>query len=75
MAAISHTAFSNAFSLMKVAVFFINISLKYVGKGPIDNNPALVQIMAWRQTSDKPLSELMLAQFGDAKMPLLASMH
>ena len=26
---------------------FITISLKFVPKGPIDNNPALVQIMAW----------------------------
>ena len=25
--------------------------------GPINNKPALVQIMAWRRTGDKPLSE------------------
>ena len=35
----------------------IKFSLKYVRKGPIDNNPALVQIMAWRRSGDKPLSE------------------
>ena len=35
----------------------IKFSLKYVRKGPIDNNPALVQIMAWRRPGDKPLSE------------------
>ena len=35
----------------------IQISLKFVPKGPIDNNPALVQIMAWRQIGDKPLFE------------------
>ena len=35
-------------------------SLKYVRKGPIDNNPALVQIMAWRRSGDKPLSEPMM---------------
>ena len=29
-------------------------------KGPINNIPALVQIMAWRRSSEKPLSELML---------------
>ena len=34
--------------------------LKYVRKGPIDNNPALVQIMAWRRSGDKPLSEPMI---------------
>ena len=38
----------------------IKFSLKYVRKGPIDNNPALVQIMAWRRSDDKPLSEPMM---------------
>ena len=35
----------------------IKISPKFVPKGPINNNPALVQIMAWRRSGDKPLSE------------------
>ena len=35
----------------------IKISLKFVPKVPIDNIPALVQIMAWRRPGDKPLSE------------------
>ena len=35
----------------------IEISLKFVLKGPINNIPALVQIMAWRRSGDKPLSE------------------
>ena len=39
----------------------INISLKVVPKGPINNIPALVQIMAWRRIGDKPLSEPKLA--------------
>ena len=38
----------------------INISLKFVPKGPINNIPALVQIMAWRCLDDKPLSEPMM---------------
>ena len=38
----------------------INISLKFVPKGPINNIPALVQIMAWRRPGDKPLSEPMM---------------
>ena len=38
----------------------IKISLKFVPKGPINNNPALVQIMAWRRSDDKPLSEPMM---------------
>ena len=39
----------------------IKISLKFVPKGPIDNIPALVQIMAWYCPGDKPLSEPMMA--------------
>ena len=39
-----------------------NISLKFVPKGLINNNPALVQVMAWRRPGDKPLSELMLVR-------------
>ena len=38
----------------------IRISLKFVPKGPINNNPALVQIMAWRWSGNKPLSEPMM---------------
>ena len=38
----------------------MKFSLKYVRKGPIDNNRALVQIMAWRRSGDKPLSEPMM---------------
>ena len=38
----------------------INISLKFVPKGLINNIPALVQIMAWRRPGDKPLIEPMM---------------
>ena len=44
----------------------IQISLKLVPRGPIDNKPALVQVMVWRQTGDKPLPEPMMTQFIDA---------
>ena len=40
----------------------IKISLKFVPQGPINNIPALVQIMAWRRPSDKPLSEPMMVR-------------
>ena len=40
--------------------FLIEISLKFVPKGPINNIPALVQIMAWCRPGDKPLSEPMM---------------
>ena len=46
----------------------IQISLKIVPRSPIDNKPAVVQVMAWRRTGDKPLPELMLTQFTDAYM-------
>ena len=35
----------------------IKTSLKFVPKGPINNIPALVEIMAWHRPGDKPLSE------------------
>ena len=35
----------------------VKFSLKFVHKGPINNIPVLVQIMAWRRPGDKPLSE------------------
>ena len=38
----------------------VKISLKLIPKGPINNIPALVQIMAWRRPGDKPLSEPMI---------------
>ena len=34
----------------------LKISIKFVPKGPIDNIPVLVQIMAWRRPINKPLS-------------------
>ena len=37
-----------------------NVSLKFVPKDPMNNIPSLVQIMAWRQPGNKPLSELMM---------------
>ena len=44
----------------------IKISFKFVAKGLIDNKSALVQVMAWRRSGDKPLPESMLTQFTDA---------
>ena len=46
-------------------LIFIEISLKCVPNGPIDNKSALVQIMAWCRTGDKPLSEPMMV-IGDS---------
>ena len=41
-------------------IILMKISLNFVPKGPINNIPALVQIMAWRRSGDKPLSEPMM---------------
>ena len=38
----------------------VKISLKFVPKGAINNIPALVQMMAWRRSGDRPLSETMV---------------
>ena len=38
-------------------IYLIQISLKFVPKVPINNMPALVQIMAWCQPGDNPPSE------------------
>ena len=39
----------------------VKISLKFVPRVPINNIWALVQIMAWRRSGDKPLSEPLMA--------------
>ena len=41
------------------------ISVKFVPTGVIDDKSALVQVMAWHQTSDKPLTEPTLTSFGN----------
>ena len=41
----------------------LQISLKFVPKGQINNIPPLVQIMAWRRSGDKPLFEPMMVSF------------
>ena len=46
----------------------IEISLKFVPKTVIDNNPALIEIIARHRIDGKPLSEPMLTQFTDAYM-------
>ena len=47
---------------------FIHISLNFAAKDPVNNNPALVQVMVWHQPGDKPLSEPIMVYFTDAYM-------
>ena len=68
MAVISQTTFSNAFSWTKIVKIWIKISLKFVPMGLIDSKWALVQVMAWCRSGDKPLSGPMLTQFTDIYM-------
>ena len=58
---------------MKIAKF-LQISLRVIPKGPINNNPASVQIMAWCRLGDKPLSESIVIWYSDAQMLHSASM-
>ena len=45
------------------ASILIKISLNCVPNGPMKDNPAFVQIMAWRRPGAKPLSEQMLVNY------------
>ena len=66
--------FNSIFSNENVRIL-IKFSVKFVPKGPNNNNPALVQIMAWRRPGDNPLSEpVMVSLLIDAYMRHSASM-
>ena len=52
----------------------IQISLKFVPRSPIDNKPALVQVMVWHRIGDNSLPEPMVAQFTDVYMRYLGEM-
>ena len=52
----------DGFFLNENVWILINISLKFVPRGRINNILALVQIMAWRRPGDKPLSEPMIVK-------------
>ena len=44
------------------------ISPTIVPKGPVNNEPALFQMMAWHLIGDRPLSEPMMVQLTDTYM-------
>ena len=72
--AILETTFSNAISWMKMDEFRSIFHRSLFLKVQLSNIPELVQIMAWRRTGDKPLSEPMMTQFNDAYMRHSAAM-
>ena len=49
--------------------FWLKFDRKFSPRGPIDNNSALVDVMAWHWTGDKPLYEPMKNKFTDAYHP------
>ena len=55
-------------------IILIQISLKFVPKGLIHNDSALVVVKAWRRTGEKPLPKPMLTHFTDAYMRHLGEM-
>ena len=65
MTTISQTTFWKEYLWMKILVFD-QISLKFVHKVPVDDNSALIQVIAWGRTADKPLPEPMPSQFTNA---------
>ena len=42
--------------------------MKCVLESPINNSPALVQVMVWRRTGERPLSDPAIAYFTEAYM-------
>ena len=68
MAEISQTTFSNAISRMNNLWISINISLKFVPKGPINNIPGLVQIMNLAPTKRQSITWTNDGQFTDPYM-------
>ena len=62
MTDISQTIFSGAFFKNYKIWILTKMSLTFVPKGPTNKIPALVQIMAWRQPDDKPLSGPMMGR-------------
>ena len=59
--------FQMHFHEWKVFYFDSNL-LRFVSKAPMDNKSVLVQVMVWRRTGDKSLSEAVPTQFTDAYM-------
>ena len=56
---------SKCIILIKNICILIKNSLEFFPKHPFDNKSTLLQIMAWRQTGNKPLSDPILTHFTD----------
>ena len=67
-------------SLNESYCILIEIFIKFVHNSPVDNKSALVQVIDWRQTGDKPLTELnqwwpnLLVGISSLSLPVLTSL-
>ena len=61
------TTYSSTFFNEKLRML-IQIPLKFVPKGPINDKLALDETKAWHRTGVRPLSEAMLAQSSNESM-------
>ena len=71
---LSRRHFQMLFLWTKIYEFWLRFHWSVFVRGPISNIPSLVQIMAWHQSGNKPLSKAMMAQVTDAYMCHSASM-
>ena len=53
---------------ISMCIFFKEYGRIPIPVSPIDNQPALVQVMTWGRTGNKPLPEPLMTQFIDAYM-------
>ena len=65
--------FSKCIFIKENQFILMQISLTFVSKDSNDNKSPLIQIEAWHQTGDKPLSQPMMAYITDTYMLLSAS--
>ena len=63
------------FPWMKMFVFYTQISLKFVPKYLIHNKSALVQVMGWCQTGNRPLPEPMSTKMHDVSLNMASLGH
>ena len=74
MADILQTTFSNAFSWIRIHIFWFNFHWYFFSADPMNFKPALVQVVVLLRTGENPFHELMIAYFTDAYMRHSASM-
>ena len=70
---IPQTVYSNTFLLNESCCILIQMSMKFVSMGAVDNKLENVLVMALHQTDNKPSPELMRTQFTDVYKCHLAS--